>query len=41
LINTEHAKTSELIITGMVIKDATLHRQRKDEEELAIVLKEL
>jgi hypothetical protein len=33
LINTKHAKTSELISAGMVIKDATLHRQSKDEEE--------
>jgi hypothetical protein len=41
LISTEHAKTSELIGAGMEITDATLDRERKDEEELATVLKEL
>jgi hypothetical protein len=41
LINTEHAKTSELIDAGMVITDATLDRERRDEYELATVLKEL
>jgi hypothetical protein len=41
LISMEHAKTSELISTGMEITDATLDRERKDEEELVIVLKEL
>jgi hypothetical protein len=41
LISTEHAKTSELIDAGMEITDATLDRERKDEEELATVLKEL
>jgi hypothetical protein len=41
LISTEHAKTSELIDAGMAITDATLDRERKDEEELATVLKEL
>jgi hypothetical protein len=41
LISTEHAKTSELIGVGMAITDATLDRERKDEEELATALKEL
>jgi hypothetical protein len=41
LINTEHAKTSELIATGMEITDATLDRDKRDEEELATALKEL
>jgi hypothetical protein len=41
LISTEHAKTSELIGTGMEITDATLDREKRDEEELVIVLKEL
>jgi hypothetical protein len=41
LISTEHAKTSELIGAGMEITDATLDRERKDEEELATALKEL
>jgi hypothetical protein len=41
LINTEHAKTSELIGAGMEITDATLDREKRDEEELAAALKEL
>jgi hypothetical protein len=41
LINTEHAKTSELISAGMEITDATLERGKRDEEELATSLKEL
>jgi hypothetical protein len=41
LITTEHAKTSELISTGMAITDATLDREKRDEEELVVVLKEL
>ena len=41
LISTEHAKISELISIGMEIIDATLDRARKDEEDLATVLKEL
>jgi hypothetical protein len=41
LISKEHAKMSELIDVGMVITYATLDRVRKDEEELAAVLKEL
>jgi hypothetical protein len=40
-ISTEHAKTYELIDAGMAITVATLDRVRKDEEELAVVLKEL
>jgi hypothetical protein len=41
LISTEHAKTSKLIGAGMAITYATLDRERKYEEELVIVLKEL
>jgi hypothetical protein len=41
LINIDHAKTSDLIGVGMVIRDATLDRARKDEEDLATTLKEL
>jgi hypothetical protein len=41
LISTEHAKTSELIDAGMEITDATLDRARKDEYEMAAVMKEL
>jgi hypothetical protein len=41
LINTEHAKTSELIGAGMEISDATLDREKRDEEELVTALKEL
>jgi hypothetical protein len=41
LMNTEHAKTSELIGAGMEITDATLDRVKRDEEEMATVLKEL
>lgn len=41
LINTEHAKTFELIGAGMAITDATLDRAKRDEEELAAALKEL
>jgi hypothetical protein len=41
LINTEHGKTSELIDVGMEITDATLDREKRDEEELATALKEL
>jgi hypothetical protein len=39
MINIEHAKTSELISTGMAIPDATLDREKRDEEELATSLK--
>jgi hypothetical protein len=41
LISTKHAKMSELISAGMEITDATLDRERKDEEELAYALNEL
>jgi hypothetical protein len=41
LINTVHAKTSELIEVGMEISDATLDREKMDEEELVSSLKEL
>jgi len=41
LINTEHAKTSELIGAGMAITYATLERAERNEEELVIALKEL
>jgi hypothetical protein len=41
LMNTEHAKTSKLISVGMEIPDATLDREKRGEEELATVLKEL
>jgi hypothetical protein len=41
LINTEHAKTSELIGIGMEITDATLDRAKRDEKELVATLKEL
>ena len=38
MISTEHAKTSELIGTGMAITDATLDRVRRDEKEVAAAL---
>jgi hypothetical protein len=41
LINTEHAKTFELIGVGMAIIDATLDKAKRDEEELAATLQEL
>jgi len=41
LINTEPAKTFELIGAGMEISNATLDREKRDEEELAAALKEL
>jgi hypothetical protein len=41
LINTENARTSELIGVGRAISDATLDRAKKDEKELATTLKEL
>jgi hypothetical protein len=40
-ISTMHAKMSKLINAGMAITDASLDRERKDEEEMATVLKEL
>jgi hypothetical protein len=41
MISTEHAKTSKLIGAGMAITDATLDREKRDEEELVTSLKEL
>jgi len=41
LINIEHAKTTKLISAWLAITDATLDREKKDEEELAATLKEL
>jgi hypothetical protein len=41
LINTEHTKTSKLISVGMEIIDATLDREKRDEEDMAISLKKL
>jgi hypothetical protein len=41
LINTKNDKTSELIDTAMEITYATLDRDKRDEEELVVSLKEL
>ena len=41
LINTENARTYELIGVGMAISYATLDRAKKDEKELVFALKEL
>jgi hypothetical protein len=41
MINTEHAKTFELIDAGMEIIDATLDRVKRDEKELSFSLKEV
>jgi hypothetical protein len=41
LLSTEHANTSKLIGAGMAITDAMLDRERRDEKELVIALKEL
>jgi hypothetical protein len=41
LITTEHAKMSELISAGMAIRDSTVDRERKYEEDLSTTLKEL
>jgi len=41
LINTEHAKTYELIGAGMAILYATQDRAKRDEEESVVSLKEL
>jgi hypothetical protein len=41
MINIEHAKTSKLISAGMEITDATLNREKRDEEEFSSSLKEL
>jgi hypothetical protein len=41
LINTENARTSELISVGRAISDATLDKAKKDEKEMVATLKEL
>jgi hypothetical protein len=41
LMNTKHAKTSELIGAVMEITDATLDKEKRDEEKLAATRKEL
>jgi hypothetical protein len=41
LFDIEHAKMTELIGDGMAITDATLDREKKDEEEEAAMRKEL
>jgi DNA repair ATPase RecN len=41
LLNTENAKTTELIGVGMAITDATLDREKRDEKELVSAKKEL
>jgi len=41
MLNTECTKMSELIYVGMAITDATLDRERRDEKDLSIALKEL
>jgi hypothetical protein len=41
LMNTEHAKTSELINAGIEITYATLDKEKRDEEDLAAALKDL
>ena len=41
LLSIEHAKTSELISIGMAITDATLEREKRDENELVVALKDL
>jgi hypothetical protein len=41
LISMEHVKMSKLIGGGMAIIDATMDRERKDEEEMATTLKDL
>ena len=41
LISTKHAKMFEIFSTGMPITNSTLDRERRDEKELAISLKEL
>jgi hypothetical protein len=40
-ISTQHAKIPDLIDTVMAITDASMDRERKDEEEMAATLKEL
>jgi hypothetical protein len=39
MINTEHAKMSKLNGAGMEITDATLNREKRDEEEMVVSLK--
>jgi hypothetical protein len=41
MINMEHAKTFELINAEIAITYATLNREKRDERELATVLKDL
>jgi hypothetical protein len=41
LLNTENAKTTDLIKAGMDIIDATLDRSKRDEKELADAKKDL
>ena len=40
-INMEHAKTYKLIGTGMEITDATMDREKRDEEDFPAALNEL
>jgi hypothetical protein len=41
LINTENARTSELIVVGKAISNATLDKAKRDEKDLGVTLKEL
>jgi hypothetical protein len=41
LISMEHDKTSKFINVGMEITDATLDREKRDEREMVVALKEL
>jgi hypothetical protein len=41
LINTKNDRTYELIGAGREISDATLERDRRDEKELVVALKEI
>ena len=41
LISTKNARTSELIDVGRAISNATLYREKKNENELPVALKEL
>jgi hypothetical protein len=41
LLNTEQDKMYELVIVGMAMTDATLDREKMDENELAATLKVL
>jgi hypothetical protein len=40
-MNTKHAKTSEIIGAGMEITYGTLDRDKRDEKDMVISLKEL